>query len=379
MLQALATQKILDDLGYDNETVCIDGLKKEINRSKAVYFAKAALTSDFLAYKVGKLLNKVRVKLGDKEFVRNTSVRHETFQKYKMRSFRVSDRMDSLDLFGEYCKKNYSTVLVGSDQLWLPANIAADYYTLNKVPDGINKIAYATSFGQSVLPGNIRKKAMLFLNRIDHISVREHTGQKIVKKETGRRVPLVCDPTLLFTGDEWLKIQKVEPIRKGKYIFCYFLGNNPEHRVFARKLKEKTGCRIISLIHLPEYKKCDIGYADETPYDIDPADFINLIRNARYVCTDSFHCCVFSILYRKQFFAFRRYTKDTKISTNSRLDTLFKVTGIQNKILKGTEKIDENLFVDINFDHVFERLEKFRKKSLRYLTDSIKDEKGTDL
>lgn len=80
-----------------------------------------------------------------------------------------------------------------------------------------------------------------------------------------------------------------------------FLGNNPPHREFAKRLKEATGCKIIALTHLDEFVKSDEGYADETPYDIDPADFLNLIRNAEYVCTDSFHCSVFSILYKRQF------------------------------------------------------------------------------
>ena len=58
-------------------------------------------------------------------------------------------------------------------------------------------------------------------------------------------------------------------------------------------MKEETGCKIIALTHLDEFVKSDEGYADETPYDIGPADFLNLIRNAEYVCTDSFHCSVF--------------------------------------------------------------------------------------
>lgn len=141
----------------------------------------------------------------------------------------------------------------------------------------------------------------MFLKKIKHIGVREESGQKLVKEIANRDVPVVCDPTLLFTGDEWMAIQQKEPIIKGKYILCYFLGNNPPHREFAKRLKEVTGCKIIALTHLDEFVKSDEGYADETPYDIDPADFLNLIRNAEYVCTDSFHCSVFSILYKRQF------------------------------------------------------------------------------
>ena len=195
----------------------------------------------------------------------------------------------------------------------------------------------------------------------------------------GRDVPVVCDPTLLFTGNEWLTIQKEEPIIKGKYILCYFLGNNSPHREFARRLKEITGYRIIALTHLDEYVKSDEEYADQTPYDIDPADFLNLIRNAEYVCTDSFHCSVFSILYKRQFFTFRRYNRNTKQSTNSRLDTLFHMTGIYGRLLTGSENVADCLKINTDFEKVHKHLEEIREKSYFYLKTALNDEGSTDL
>lgn len=181
------------------------------------------------------------------------------------------------------------------------------------------------------------------------------------------------------TGDEWLSIQKKEPIVEEKYILCYFLGNNPPHREFAKRLKEVTGCKIIALTHLDEFVKSDEGYADETPYDIDPADFLNLIRNAEYVCTDSFHCSVFSILYKRQFFTFRRYNRNTKQSTNSRLDTLFNMAGITGRLLTGEENIVDCLKIETDFESVHKKLEGIRQKSYEYLLTALKDEGSTDL
>lgn len=200
-----------------------------------------------------------------------------------------------------------------------------------------------------------------------------------MKKLAGRNVPVVCDPTLLFTGDEWMKIQKKEPIIKGKYILCYFLGNNPPHREFAEKLKKETGCKIVALTHLDEFVKSDEGYADETPYNIDPADFLNLIRNAEYVCTDSFHCSVFSILYKKEFYTFRRYNRNTRQSTNSRLDTLFKITGIEGRLLAGDEKIVDCLNIKTDFDEAHKKLAGVRQQSYEYLKVALQDEGSTDL
>lgn len=379
MLQAYATQMALDKMGYENETINISGFNHEIKKAKMLYFAKASLTSDILLSKLGMAKNVLIKKFSRNQYASLSKIRADKFDAFSKKHFRVSEVYRSKEELESKCAEYYSSVLVGSDQLWLPGNIAADYYTLNFVPGTVNSIAYATSFGQSSLPKDSAQKAAVFLKKIRHIGVREESGQNLVKKLTGRNVPVVCDPTLLFTGDEWMAIQKQEPIIKGKYILCYFLGNNPPHREFASRLKKETGCKIIALTHLDEYVKSDEGYADETPYDIDPADFLNLIRNAEYVCTDSFHCSVFSILYKRQFFTFRRYNRQTKQSTNSRLDTLFCMTGIHGRLLKGDETVKECLSIRTDFEMVHKKLEQVRKNSYEYLQAALKDEGSTDL
>lgn len=378
MLQALATQKALDKLGYENETIDISGFYREIKKSKMIYFAKASLTSDILFSKIGMLKNVIRRKISRGVYGNNSKIRDKEFDEFYKNNFRLSEKYNSKKELEVKCKTKYSTVLVGSDQLWLPGNIAGDYYTLNFVPDDINSIAYATSFGQSEIPRNSRKKAKFFLKRIKHIGIREESGKKIIKDLVGIDVPVVCDPTLLFTGSEWMDIQKEESIINEPYILCYFLGNNPPHRDFAKRLKEITGYKIVALIHLDEYVKSDEGYADYTPYDIDPSDFLNLIRNAEYVCTDSFHCSVFSMLYEKTFFTFKRYARKTKSSTNSRLDTLFKIAGITGRIYEGSEDVQECLDMKIDYNKVHSRLATIREESYKYLVDALEDKGNKD-
>jgi hypothetical protein len=325
---------------------------------------------------MGMAQNFLSKKLLKNEYTQLAKVRSRKFDAFSRKYFRLSPQYHSKKELGAQCVEHYSAVLVGSDQLWLPGNIAADYYTLNFVPETVNTIAYSTSFGQSELPKDSSRKASIFLKKIRHISVREESGQKLVKKLSGREVPVVCDPTLLFTGAEWMDIQKEAPMIEQPYIFCYFLGNNPPHRNFVKRLSEATGCKIVALTHLDEFVKSDEGYADITPYDIDPADFLNLIRNASYVCTDSFHCSVFSLLYQKTFFAFRRYARKTQSSTNSRLDTLFKLVKIDGRILTGTEDIPTCLSMDINYEMVHQNLAKIREESYQYLISALADEKN---
>lgn len=379
MLQAYATQMALDKLNYDNETIDITGIDGEIKKAKLKYFAKASLTSDILLSKLGMAKNVLKKKLSKGEYTNKIQIRDKKFDDFSKKYFRLSPIYSSMTELSNKCEEKYSSVLVGSDQLWLPANIAANYYTLSFVPDTVNTIAYSTSFGQSQLPKSVAKKASVFLNKIKHIGVREETGQKLVKDIASRNVPVVCDPTMLFTGEEWMSIQQEKPIVDGKYIFCYFLGNNPSHRDFVKRLKKKTGYKVVALTHLDEYVKSDENYADETPYDVDPADFVNLIRNAKYVCTDSFHCSVFSILYRKQFLTFRRFNRDTIQSTNSRLDSLFNLVGVDNRFVNPEDDVKKYLNIDTDYDSVHEKLAKVREQSYIYLKKSLEDSESTDL
>ena len=379
MLQAYATQMVLDKMEIENETINISGFNREIKKEKIKYFIKASLTSDILLSKFGMAKNALIRRISKSDYAAKSKIRDIEFDAFSKKEIRLSERYSTKFELSQKCKANYTAILVGSDQLWLPGNIAADYYTLNFVPNEVNSIAYATSFGQSVLTKDSSKKAAVFLRRIKHIGIREESGQKLVDQLCGRKVPIVCDPTLLFTGEEWMEIQQEKAIIDEPYIFCYFLGNNPPHREFARRLKSETGYKIVALTHLDEYVKCENEYADMAPYDIDPADFLNLIRNASYVCTDSFHCSVFSILYRRTFFTFKRYTKKTKQSTNSRLDTLFNLTGISGRIKNGDEDITECLIQSIDFDRAHERLMRVREESYGYLKKALADEGSTDI
>lgn len=379
MLQAYATQKLLDKLNIENETINVSGFLGEFRKAQYSYILKSGINSDIFRDRLGKAKNILIKKFLRNDYTSNIKQRDIKFDDFAESIIRKSQVYVSLEDLANKCSDNYGAVLIGSDQLWLPANIAADYYTLNFVPDEMNSVAYATSFGVSTLPGDAAEMARRFLPRIKHISVREHAGQKLIKELTGRTVPVVCDPTLLFTGEEWMEIQQKDRIIEEAYIFCYFIGGTQIHRDFVRRLKKETGLKIVALTHVDHYMKCDEGYADYTPYDIGPSEFLNLIRNASYVCTDSFHSTVFSILYKKEFFEFKRYTQNTKQSTNSRLDTLFDLTRIRGRMLDGNENIQDCLNMKLDYEEVHKKLAAVREESYIYLEKSLSDSENTDI
>ena len=192
-----------------------------------------------------------------------------------------------------------------------------------------------------------------------------------MKKISGRDATVVCDPTMLLTAEEWMHIQDKKAIAQGDYILMYLMGSNPQHRDFVKRLSKETGYRIIGLLHGATYIASDEKIVDEKPFDIGPSEFINLIRNAKYVCTDSFHCIVFSILNSTKFFGFRRWPDSSKFSANDRLYTLLEFTGLQSRMLNGDENVLECMNNQIDFEKVLMLVSEKRRSSLDFLINAL--------
>lgn len=369
MLQAFATEMIMQDMGLPYETISCKAPINYMVENKLLYFAKKLMIGDW-KMKLGKF--KIdQAKRNNPIFLKNWAIRDAAFNKFADEMFHVSP----------YCKNrseletmatNYSAFLVGSDQLWRTDSVEHGYYTLEWVPDGIRKIAYSTSIGVKEVPWFQVKKNRRFMNRFDYMALREQSACDLVYRLTGRKVQVVLDPTLLFTGDQWMKIQNKEPLTKGKYIFCYFLGNNPNQRDIVKELKDMTGMKIVALQHLDEYIPSDEGFADEAPYDVGPAEFLNYIRNAEYICTDSFHCSVFSILYKKKFFTFSRFSETAKQNTNTRIDNLLNITGLSERRVNAGMSVDEMLNLQLDFNNADKKLDELRKSSIDYLKNALR-------
>lgn len=370
MLQAYATQKILDNMKIENETINVSK-NKDIDTGKKKYYMNQFTNISFLKAKLGMIKLKIYKKI-NKKLAENLKIRDIKFKEFES-NFNLTQPYTGYAQLTDICKTNYSNVIVGSDQLWLPVNVVADYYTLNWVPNDINKISYATSFGISEIPKEYREKYIEFLDRMNYISVREQKGIDIIKDLINKEVKLVCDPTLLLKKEEWQEIEAESQNKNFKYIFCYFLGKNIKHRKFVERLKEKTGYQIISINHCDEYVGYSDIFADEVPYDVGPSEFLKLIANAEYICTDSFHGTIFSLIYNKKFFVFRRHQENLKMSTNSRINSILKILDLEQRLLLGDEKIEE-VDKEIEYKEINKKLDDFRNNSIKFLTDALKIE-----
>lgn len=367
MLQAYATEMIMQKMGLPYQTIACKAPITYMQENKLLYIIKKLLIADW-KMRLGKMKIE-REKKKNHVFASNWILRDKAFNEFANTYFHVSPYCKNREELSKMAE-NYSAFLVGSDQLWRTDSVEHGYYTLEWVPDDIRKIAYSTSIGVKEVPWFQVEKNKRFMNRFDYIALREQSACDLVYNLTGRKVPVVLDPTLLFTGEQWMDIQQQEPLTEGKYIFCYLLGDNPEQREFIKQVKAKTGYKIVALQHLDDYIPSDEGFADEAPY-VGPREFLNYIRNAEYVFTDSFHCSVFSILYKKNFFTFSRFAEGAKQSTNTRIDNLLNITGLGNRRMTKDKTVDGILNFKGNFDGVEDKLNALRKSSMDYLYNAF--------
>lgn len=369
MLQALATCRELEKLGFEQEIM-------RYSRKKTISLIMRSLgrIPEHIAGKAKKHKEAQRI-AAYPEIQRGIAERNACFDAFMNQTF--TSLSPVYDTFSELRKAaaGYDAVLVGSDQLWRPESYSTGFYTLEFVPDNIPKIAYATSFGVSQIPANKVSAAKKFLSRIEYVSVRELRAAEIVKEVVGRDVPTVVDPTLLFNAAEWNEIIPIRPVKAAgeHYIFCYLLGSNPEHREAVEKFARKKGCKIVTIPHLDEFVEGDLTFGDCQLYHVGPAEFVNLIRHAEYVCTDSFHGSVFSILNHKQFVTFNRFAEGSKNSRNSRIDSLLHQTELSARHCKDFSRIENQIEEKIDYVQVEIHLSEMRKMSLQYLENALKN------
>ncbi len=366
-LQALATVKMLQSLSLDYEII-------RYNKK----------TLDFVLKSIPRMFNVVF--LNDRyeqfqqkiEFSRHPEVK--TLVDTRNRAFDSFDVYfnDNLSkVYGSYnilrkdCAEIYDKVLTCSDQLWSPSALASGFYNLMFAPEDMPKISWASSFGVGKIPTYQIGRTKKFLRRIQHISMREDRGAEIVKELIGRDVPVLMDPVFVFDKNEWNTMIPPQEPEFEPYIFCYFLGANPEHRRAAEHLARETGLKIVTLRHLDRYVKSDESFGDYAPYDVSPQRFLSILRNAQYILTDSFHGSAFSILFEKKFMVFNRYTDNSSNSKNSRIDSLCSILGLQNRRYNGTETLTSSIEEDIDYPSVNLKLCEYRNATKEYLSKTL--------
>lgn len=366
MLQILATQKAINQAGWDYEIIRYD------KRTPLFYITNLTRVFNpyFMKGKIDTFEKKKKLK-GYPEVHKGNSIRIKCIDAYRKQYIGPYSKV-----YKGYANlvsgaESYDAVIVGSDQLWTPAGIKSKFYNLLFVPDRINKVSFATSFGVSEVPASQKKMTAEYLSRINHISVRETRGSEIVKELTGREATVALDPTLLFTGDEWREIFPEKSVVEEPYILAYFLGSNEEHRDAVEQLKKDTGLKVVTIPFMDVFVERDLIFGDERLFEVGPIEFLNLIRGAEYICTDSFHGSVFSILNHKQFITFNRTNSNDKQTRNSRIDSLFGLLGLEKRRYQTGMRLRNVIDQAITYSNVDEKLIELRGETLGFLDSAL--------
>ena len=254
-------------------------------------------------------------------------------------------------------EKKYKYIVLGSDQIWNPKiNTSFNMYFCSFFPKE-RKIPLAISFGLEKLDQEYADRIKKYIDAFAYISVREQTAKNILEKITNVDTTVLCDPTFLLTREEWSSFAK-RPIKKIKkpFVFSFFLG-----------ARSKSCEKFINENFSDQYF---IGINNEKNNEVyetmDPTNFLWYILNAEYVLTDSFHACVFSIIFNKNFIAFSRLEKDgSNAGMDSRVENLLKTFSLENRMYRD-ENADKCLIQNYAFE-VDQILSKERNKYLVYL------------
>lgn len=353
-LQAYALQTMIHNLGYDVEIV-------KYTEPRGYYPANIKNSSYLLDY-IRCIYNKRFRSL----FLRG-AYRASAFNKFRERYLWLSEKEYKIanDLVFEtkYCK-----FVCGSDQIWNPLfyDKCNPVYYLAFAKDSALKIAYAPSIGLNDIPEKYRSKFIEYVNRLDYISVREQRGVELVYSYTNKTAKLVLDPTLLRTGEEWSKMTRRVKAKR-PYLFCYLFGDHDYYTEVIERLRKQTGCDV----YVIPVSKRDFNLEYRQVIHGGPIEFLSMIKNAEYVLTDSFHATVFSLLFHTPFYTLLRNSDSEIDSMNSRVYSLLKLVGKQDRLLTKEEALSVSAAKIDDFDEVDRKLSELRKDSMNYLADAL--------
>lgn len=284
MLQAYALQTYLENLG------CEVSIINYRSPSQKMMYPKPYKYWDEAAIK-GRLLSPIL-------FYKNIIKWHK-FETFLQKQMHLTAQIGSVvDIKHTIEEEKFDAVIVGSDQIW---NVLSPDFSIGYLlPFSLNckKIAYAPSMG------DLRWKTPKELNLIftptlkdfDAISTREASLSNLFSDLLNQSIDTMPDPAWLISTKKYNQLTINKPLIKGKYLFYYTPQNeyHDSHLIsqYAGKIHLKAVCSNSSFRKCPHF----VNYNK-----VGPSEFINLVRNAEFVCGNSMHLLVFALLYHKPF------------------------------------------------------------------------------
>ena len=368
LLQAFALQTVLEKQGYDVKIINYETQKKDVvilnkyNLRRQIKRIHAFLKKKYYF---------LQLKKNSVDYQKEIERRQQLYDMFIHSELHMTERLNKSEL--TKLIRVFDTFIVGSDQVWSPKYLDTAFF-LDFV-NGKKKISYAPSFGVNTLDDKTAEFIKPLLEKIDKISVRELQGLEIIQDKLKLNGTVVLDPTLLLDKNEWMKhleIRRQEKKRiQQKYILCYFLGDNEYYWSIVEKVKKKLGLQVVlipctSKAYETEYKKI---------VACDPFDFVNLIANAEYIITDSFHGTAFAVNMEKSFLVLARFKETEYNSENSRVLSFLNILKLESRWINWQTEIPNKIYVsEEDYSDAKQVLIKMRKKSIDFLVGNLENE-----
>lgn len=259
--------------------------------------------------------------------------------------------------------KDYDVFIVGSDQVWRPCYaLPIARYFLSFLDDTCSnpRIAYAASFGTEncEFSANQILDCSKLLQKFSFVSVREQSGVEICKRIFGVQASHVLDPTLLLSKIEYqYLIKDVHPSKGDLMIYILDEIISTEYRIkqFAHA-EGLTPFRIIIKVGNLQVKIID---SQQPPVE----QWLRGFMDAKLIVTDSFHACVFAIIFNKPFICIGNNERGM-----TRFHSLLDLFGLQHCLFNEKQPFE---IPKINWEKVNLKLDQLRKESLFCLEQGL--------
>lgn len=265
-------------------------------------------------------------------------------------------------------KENFNLVIVGSDQVWRPlyACIDIETYFLDFIQNKqTKKIAYAASFGTDKIEFSEEqiKKCGELIQEFETVTVREDAGLDLIKTYhwSCKNIPTqTLDPTMLLSKEDYISISSKYENQLDGELFYYVLDMTEDKQKVLEQISKDLGYKPFTVASKSNDKF-------DSPYDriVPPLElWLQAFHKAKYIFTDSFHGCIFSIIFNKDFIVY-----GNKERGMSRFNSLLNMFQLKNRFIFNSSEYNNQLITKhINWNLVNEILEEQKRKSLTYLS-----------
>ena len=261
---------------------------------------------------------------------------------------------------------SYEGYIVGSDQVWRPAyNNLNNTYLSFAERWNVKRIAYAASFGTDEKEYSTEQIVMCtpLIQRFDAVSVREDSGVTLCKEYFGVQAQHVLDPTLLLDKEDYIKLVEEKGFGPSKgNLFVYLLDENEEKMALVNRVAKGNNLAPFFV----KVKSDNIYAPVEDRIQPHVEKWLRAFMDAKFVITDSFHGCVFSILFNKPFIAIGNSDRGL-----ARFNSLLRMFDLEDRLVLDVRKQENILDTSIDWGKVNQILVCQRELAYSFITNSI--------